>query len=292
MKNRDQQLRLFLEIAQCKSLSKAADVLGLTQSGLSKQLGSLESFLGQPLFERHGRGVTLTDAGRRLRDITRPAYELVDNAIVQLKEEQGVTEGSLCVATIHTLNYYFIADVIAKFMSQRPKVNVMMLGRSSLEVVELVESGKAEIGFVYDTAVASDAVVITPLFEQSMCLVVHEQSPLAAKIDIDLREHSLPLIAFPAQYALRRMLHSVGLDANVVAEVDTVDAMLKLTSLTRGQCILPDRIPLQLLQEYGLVRVNLSRPVLSRRIVGITRHGRTQTALSVLMLEIARTTMH
>ena len=180
MKNRDQQLRLFLEIAQCKSLSKAADVLGLTQSGLSKQLGSLESFLGQPLFERHGRGVTLTDAGRRLRDITRPAYELVDNAIVQLKEEQGVTEGSLCVATIHTLNYYFIADVIAKFMSQRPKVNVMMLGRSSLEVVELVESGKAEIGFVYDTAVASDAVVITPLFEQSMCLVVHEQSPLAA----------------------------------------------------------------------------------------------------------------
>lgn len=287
MNNCDQQLRLFLEIAQCKSLSRAAEALGLTQSGLSKQLSKLEAFLRQPLFERHGRGVALTDAGRRLHDIIRPSYELVDNAVLQLKEHQGVTEGTLRVATIHTLNYYFIADVMAKFMSQRPKVNVTMFGRSSPEVVELVESGKADIGFVYDTAVASDTVDTTPLFEEQMCLVAHEDSAVAAKGEIDLSEQTLPLIVFPPHYALRRMLRTDGLDTTVIAEVETVDAMLKLASLTLGQCVLPDQIPMRLLQDYHLVRVKIARPRLSRRVVGITRHGRTQSALSILMLETA-----
>ncbi|VWC76920.1 MerR family transcriptional regulator [Burkholderia lata] len=292
MKNRDQQLRLFLEIAQHKSLSRAADALGLTQSGLSKQLGSLEEFLRQPLFERHGRGVELTDAGRRLQNVARPAYELVDSTILQLREEQGVTEGNLCVATIHTLSYYFVADVMAKFMSQRPKVNVMMLGRSSPEVVELVESGKADIGFVYDTAVASDAVSITPLFDQTMCLIAHRQSSLAEETEVNLRELSLPLITFPPRYALRRMLHAEGLDTHVVAEVDTVDAMLKLASATHGQCILPDRLPSKLLQENDLVRIKITDPIMVRRVVGITRLGRAQTTLSTLMMEIAKTLMH
>jgi len=287
MKNRDQQLRLFLEIAQCGSLSRAADALDLTQSGLSKQLSSLETFLGQRLFERHGRGVALTDAGRKLDDVARPAYALVDKAILQLQEHQGVTEGTLRVATIHTLSYHFFGEVMATFMSQRPKVNVTMLGRSSPEVVELVESGKADIGFVYDTAVASDAVEITQLFRENMCLVVHEQSPLAMQPDIDLREHPLPLIVFPPHYAIRRMLHANGLDANVAAEVETVDAMLKLASVTLGQCVLPDRIPTKLLQEYHLTRIKIVGPALERSIVAITRRDRVKTALSVLMLEIA-----
>jgi DNA-binding transcriptional LysR family regulator len=286
MKNIDHQLRLFLEIAQRKSLSEAADALNLTQSALSKQLSSLEALLGQALFERHGRGVALTDTGRKLQKVARPAYELVDNAVLQLREQQGVTEGTLRVATIHTLSYYFMADVVAKFMSQRPKVNVTLLGRSSPDAVALVESGSADIGFVYDTAVASDAVDITPLFEETMCLVVHEQSALAAETEVNLRRCALPLIVFPPHYALRRML--LGFDIDVAAEVETVDAMLKLTSLTMGHCILPNRIPVSLLQDYHLTRIKLADPPLCRRVVGITRRGRVQTALTLLMLEIAR----
>jgi DNA-binding transcriptional LysR family regulator len=288
LKNIDHQLRLFVEIARHKSLSAAAEALDANQPGLSRQLASLESSLGQALFERNGRGVELTEAGRKILEVARPAYELIDNAVLQLRDQQGVTEGSLKVATIHTLSYYFIADVMAKFMSQRPKVNVTLLGRSSPEVVELVESGKADIGFAYDTAVVTGGVDITPLFSEEMCLVVPEQSALASRNDVNLCEEKLALIVFPSHYALRRMLHTNDLDAKVAAEVETVDAMLKLTSLTGGQCVLPDRIPVQLLRDYQLARVKISYPPLGRRIVAIAKTGRAQSSLGLLMLEIAR----
>jgi DNA-binding transcriptional LysR family regulator len=116
MKITDLQLRQFLAIASAGSVSKAADALGLTQSGLSKQLSLLEAALGQTLFERHGRGVVLSSAGKTLHDAIRPSYDLIDATVTRLREEQGITEGRLRIATIHPLSTYFVTGVIAKFM--------------------------------------------------------------------------------------------------------------------------------------------------------------------------------
>jgi DNA-binding transcriptional LysR family regulator len=286
--NFDHQLRLFVEIANYRSLSGAAEALSLTQSGLSRQLASLESFIGQSLFVRHGRGVQPTEAGLKLLETARAAYQLIDNAVVQLRDQHGVTAGSLNVATIHTLSYYFMAEVVARFMAQRPQANVSLLGRSSPGVVELVEAGRAEIGFVYDSAVASDELEITPLFEEEMCFVVHENSPFAALSAVTLNAETPPLVVFPANYALRRMLHTRTFDAAVAAEVETVDAMLKLVSLTNGQCVLPSLIPEKLLREYQLVGIPIEEPLMRRRIVAITRRGRPPSAMTSLVLEIAR----
>jgi DNA-binding transcriptional LysR family regulator len=286
--NVDHQLRLLVEIANYKSLSGAAEALCLTQSGLSRQLASLESFVGQPLFIRHGRGVEPTEAGQKLVEAARSAYQLIDNTVVQIRDQHGITAGSLSIATIHTLSYYFMADVVARFMAQRPSANVSLLGRSSPGVVELVEAGRAEIGFVYDSAVASDELDITPLFEEEMCFVVHENSRFAALSAISLNQETPPLVVFPAGYALRRMLHTRTFDAAVAAEVETVDAMLRLVSLTNGQCILPRLIPQKLLREYQLVGIHIEQPMMRRRIVAITRRGRPVSAMTSLVLDIAR----
>ncbi|HEY1610700.1 MAG TPA: LysR family transcriptional regulator [Paraburkholderia sp.] len=283
----DRQLRLFVEIAKCGSLSSAADALSLTQSGLSRQLASLEGAIGQPLFVRNGRGVTPTEAGQKLLEAAGSAFQLIDNTLTQLRDQHGVTAGTLNVATIHTLTYYFMAEVVAKFMAQRPNAGISLLGRSSPGVVELVESGRAEIGFVYDSAVASDELAITPLFEEDMCFVVHENSPFAALASITLDAQTPPLVVFPANYALRRMLHTRSFNASVSAEVETVDAMLKLVSLTNGQCILPTLIPEKLLREYQLTRVTIAAPLMRRRIVAVTRRDRPLSAMTSLMLEIA-----
>jgi len=273
----DRPLRYFLCIADLGSLSKAADKLDQTQSGLSKQLGTLESNLGQSLFVRTGRGVELTEAGTKLYDALAPAFREIDRAVDSVRR-QGVTHGTVRLATVHTLSYYFVAEVFSLFVSTHPDVNLSLLSRSSPEVVALVENGKADLGFVYDSAVDCGTLTSKPLFEDEMALVVLDSSPLESPQDLSTL--SLRLVGFPAHYALRRMIHSAGLQATYVAEAETIDAMLKLVSSGVGHCILPSRIPDRLLADYGLRKVSIERPALRRRVVAISSTGKAMAPLT------------
>ncbi len=282
----DRQLRYFVRIAELKSLSRAAEDLDQTQSGLSRQLAALEAHVGKPLFVRTGRGVELTEAGARLLQGIQPAYRAIDQALEAVRQREGVTQGSVRLATVHTLSYYFMADVVAQFVSSREHVNLSVMGRSSPEVVTLVESGKADIGFVYDAAVASDALASTPLFDDDMCLIVRDG--VVAEDGVDLGAMALRLVGFPSHYALRKMIHSAGLQPEFVAEAETIDAMLKLVSSGVGACILPSRIPQKLLTDYGLRQVAIGSPVLRRRVVAITLAQRQPLPLVRELLDCAR----
>ncbi|SFP33522.1 DNA-binding transcriptional regulator, LysR family [Variovorax sp. OK605] len=268
----DRQLRYFLRIAELGSLSRAADDLDQTQSGLSRQLAALEAHLGKPLFLRTGRGVELTEAGRKLRELTQGSYRTIDAALDAVRTREGITHGTVRLATVHTLSYYFMGDVVARFVSRHDGANLSLMGRSSPEVVELVESGKADAGFVYDSAVASQALASTPLFDDDMCLVVQEASNIGEAIDLTAE---LPrLVGFPSHYVLRRMIHSSGLNPSFVAEAETVDALLELVASGVGACILPQRIPDKLLGDHRLRKVAIVQPALRRRVVAIVRCDR------------------
>ncbi|HWK71609.1 MAG TPA: LysR family transcriptional regulator [Burkholderiaceae bacterium] len=281
----DRQLRYFLKIAELSSLSKAAEELDVSQSGLSRQLASLEAFLGQALFTRTGRGVTLTEAGKRLQQGTEQHYAQIDAALEAAKITEGGQEGSLRVATIHTLSHYF-ANLLTKFVSQHRRVNLSVMARSSPGVVELVEKGKADIGFVYDSAVASETLTSVTLFDDKMCFIV-QKGRYPADTRINLHDAEIALVGFPEDYALRRMLKSADLDGVVVAEANTIDAMLQLVSLGIGGCILPEHTPSGLLDDHGLTKLPLAEPLLQRRVVAIVRNTGTVPSLAQQLLEMA-----
>ena len=285
MENADRQLRLFVKIAELKSLSRAADALDLTQSGISRQLSALEAHVGKPLFSRTGRGVELTRAGEKLFEVAKAAYANIDEALESVRDKEGVTQGHIRIAVIHTLSYYFMSDVVAEFMVQRESVNLSLISRSSPEVVTLVESGKADIGFVYDSAVDSAELQSIPLFEDEMCMIVGGDS--AWPDDIDLTTSRYKLIGFPSHYALRKMLQSSGLAPEFVAEADTIDSMLKLVSSGVGACVLPTRIPDKLIADYGLKKLRIIRPLLRRRVVAIVRDSKHSSPLVRELLKIA-----
>lgn len=282
----DRQLRYFLKIAELSSLSKAAEALDVSQSGLSRQLATLEAFLGQSLFVRTGRGVCLTEAGRKLQQGTEHNYAQIDAALETARIKDGSLEGSLRVAAIHTLSHYLASNLLTKFISQHRTVNLSVMARSSPDVVALVEKGKADIGFVYDSAVASEALRSVALFDDEMCLVV-QKGRFPVDVAINLHDAGLVLVAFPEDFALRRMLKSASLDDLVVAEANTIDAMLQLVSLGIGGCILPEHTPSRLLDDHGLVKLPLAAPVLHRRVVAIVRSTGTVPALAQQLLKMA-----
>jgi LysR family transcriptional regulator, transcription activator of glutamate synthase operon len=285
LENLDRQIRYFVKIAELKSLSKAADSLDLTQSGLSRQLAALEAYIGKPLFSRTGRGVEPTGAGKFLLNAAKSAYVMIDDAIETVREKEGVTQGNVRLATVHTLSYYFTADVVSAFVGARPHVNLSLMGRSSPEVVELVETGKADIGFVYDAAVASADVISIPLFEDEMCLIIGEDS--SVKDGVDLTVAPPRLVGFPKNYALRKMLESSGMRPEFAAEAETVDAMLRLIASGVGACVLPSRMPDGIVRDYKLKKVSISKPLMKRRVVAVIRADRHPTGLIKQLLETA-----
>ncbi len=170
----------------------------------------------------------LTDAGRILLDATRPGYSVIDQALETVREKEGITQGCVHLAAVHTLSYYFTADVVADFVGTRPHVNLSLKGRSAPEVVELVETGKADVGFVYDSAVASPDLTTIPLFEDEMCLIMREAE--AYPDGVDLTVAAPRFVGFPPNYALRKMLEGGGIRPEFAAVAETVDAMLRLVS--------------------------------------------------------------
>jgi DNA-binding transcriptional LysR family regulator len=285
VENLDRKIRYFAKIADLKSLSKAADSLDLSQSALSRQLAVLETYVGKPLFSRTGRGVELTDAGRILSEAAKTGFARIDEALETIRDKEGVTQGNVRLATVDALTYYFTGDVVTSFMSLRPKVNLSLMARSSLEVVELVESGKADVGFVYDSVVASPDLTSIPLFVDEMCLIIDQDSPVSDHVD--LMNAPPRLVVFPQDHALRRMLEGGGLRLEFAAEVDTVDAMLRLVASGVGACVLPQRMPDNVIKDHRLKKVRIANPSMKRRVVAIVRGERHPSGLIKQLLETA-----
>ncbi len=283
----DQRIRYFLTIAETGSLSEAAERLGVTQSGLSRQLKQLEDHLGRPLFTRTGRGVALNDIGKRLEAASRPAFRAIDDALDTLRTESGVAPGTIRIAMVHTLSLYFLPPLLAQFRHAYPTVNTYVLGRGSPEVVNLVGSGKVDLGFVYDVAVTIEGLNVERLFEERMCLVYHRDTPVDVPVD-DGQSWAAPLVTFPKYYALRQMLHRAQLDRHVVAEVETVDAMLRLVSCKLGVCVLPDLIPDSEFDRLQLVRRPIALPDLRRWVVGISRADAALPVASRHLMDLAK----
>jgi LysR family transcriptional regulator, transcription activator of glutamate synthase operon len=199
----------------------------------------LENHPEKALFSRTGRGMELTEVGKLLLEVAKSGDALVDEAMETVRESEGVTRGNVRLAVVHTLSYYFAADVLSAFLGARPRVNLSLMGRSSPEVVELVERGKANIGFVYDSAVASGELTSIPLFDDDMCLITCQDNEFEDGIDLTVTP--LRLVGFSQHCALRRMLEADGMRPEFGAEVETVDAMLRLVASRVGACILPSR---------------------------------------------------
>jgi DNA-binding transcriptional LysR family regulator len=285
MENLDRQVRYFIKIAELKSISRTADNLDLTQSGLSRQLAALEAYLGKPLFSRTGRGVELTDAGRVLREAAKSGYSVIDQVLETVRDREGITQGNIRLGAVHTLSYYFTADVVASFVGARPGVNLTLMGRSTPEVVRLVEIGEADIGFVYDSAVDSPNITTVPLFEDEMCLIMREAE--ACPDGVNLTVAAPKFVGFPRNYALRKMLEGGGLHPEFAAEAETVDAMLQLVSSGVGACVLPSRMPDGIIKDRGLKKVRIAKPVMRRRVVAIFRGDRHPTGLIKELLDMA-----
>ena len=140
------QLRGFVETARQKSFTKAAERLFLSQPAVSLQIKSLEEELGERLFDRRGRQVNLTDAGRVLLHRARQILGLIDRALEDVASLQGLEIGSVTVAASDTNCAYILPPVVRAFREAFAGIEIQLVDCMSPEVVRLVATGEVDLG--------------------------------------------------------------------------------------------------------------------------------------------------
>lgn len=282
--SRDNQLRVFVAVAKANSLREAAEILAVTQPALSKQIRALELALGTKLFLRHGRGMQLTPDGHALFLKVEPLLNSLDATFAH-SGHQSQHGGTLRIATVQTLIAYFIPELSRQLLAIYPDTHLTIHCDSSANVVESVERGKADIGFVYETAVDVPDLISEPLFEERLALYMRAEKDADAIALTDMA--ALKLILPPKPYALRRMVErALGSSVQPYIECDSLELSLRLVLISDGVTVLPESLPRDMVEDRGLRREPLTA-IPSRRLVAISRSVRGQSRAFDTALEIA-----
>lgn len=164
-----EQLKVFVAIAEHGHVTRAATALGRTQSAVSASLAALESRHGVSLFDRIGRGVELSEAGRVFLPEARAVLGRADAALRALDDLTGLRRGRLALAASQTVASYWLPRHVAAFAAAYPGIELALSVGNTGQVAEWLLSGDADLGFVEGpldeprltaTRVASDRVAL------------------------------------------------------------------------------------------------------------------------------------
>ena len=136
-------LQTFVTVAMTRNISRAADIVNLTQPAVSLQIKQLEDKLGTPLFLRHP--LRLTDAGEHLFHNAQQILAQWQTTLEFVNDEKGLSAGSLTIACSDTLMRFHLLEKISAFKHRHPQVKLSLLNRTSHGAQQAVLDGEADI---------------------------------------------------------------------------------------------------------------------------------------------------
>ena len=236
-------LRLFRAVARNGTLTGAAQSLNLSQSALSTQLKSLEESLGHDLFERRGRGLVLTEAGRIALDHAEAIFRTADDLAATLKEATR-SRRALRVGALSTLSRNFQIQFLRPLIG-RPDVEVVLRSGSQSELLRGLESLALDVVLtnIHPPRDASSQWLITKLAEQPVSLIGTAKRLGRKKMKLAELIAAHPLVLPTPETSLRAAFDAVvaTLDVapQIAAEADDMAMLRLLTREDAGLCVIP-----------------------------------------------------
>ncbi|CAO3428211.1 LysR family transcriptional regulator [Azospirillum doebereinerae] len=265
------QLRTFIHVAELGSLNKAAGRLRIAQPALSRQIRLLEEELGVRLFDRHGRGMALTEEGR---DTLRHATRVVA-ALEELKASAAgpgtALSGHVAIGLPPTVADIVSVPLVAAFRAQHPKVMVQLVSAYSGYLLDWLYRGEIDVAMLYDPR-ASYALRSQPLMRERLFLIGPADAGLTKDRPVPFRQAAVrPLLLPSHRQGLRVILEKIALDLgvalNVIVETDSYTALKDLVRHGHGCTILPLAPNHEDVAAGRLTAAPLTDPAPSRQLV-------------------------
>lgn len=234
-------LAAFDAAAREGHITRAAGLLGVPQSSLSRRLRALEQTIGVPLFQQVGRGVSLTTAGRDLHERTRDLVWALDDAVSAVRSNADPDSGLVRFGFPHTLGPVSIPSLLAEFHQNAPKIRLHLVQAHGEALAEMVRDGRLDLAVMIPPP---DDLPVTVLGHQRILLHVARTHPLAGRTRVDLAElASEHFITSPPSYHLRQILDSccteAGFTPHVAFEISDLETIRALVGHGLGIAVLP-----------------------------------------------------
>ena len=274
------QIEAFVQVAQHRSFSKAADALFLTQPSVTARIQSLERDLGEALFERNGRGVRMTEMGGAFLPFARRALKTLQDGRDALEGMRNLDIGTLKLGSALTVSTYVLPKILKKYCSAFPGVEVSVHSGRSEQVLQMVLSD--EVHCALERTMHHPEIITTPLYEDDLVLVAAPEHRFARKMTATVEEVGREaLILFDKGSSYNALIQGVfrqhGILPKTLMEMDTMEATKKMVEEGMGIALLPKVSTEREIELGRIVPIAVSNATLPRRQISlIFRKNRKQ----------------
>ena len=231
----------FSTVARCGGITRAASALNTVQSNVTKRIGTLEAEVGVSLFERHSRGMKLTEAGRRLLPYAERMTALSREAIAAARDD-GTPKGPLAIGSMETTAAVRLPSLLVQFHKRFPAVHLSLRTGPTASLVASVLDGSLDGAFVAGPIDHAD-LTVTGAFIEDLVLVTARRWTSLADLRKGTSEAGPTALVFRTGCSYRQRLEALFADLGWPSasrfEFGTLDGIIGCVAADMGVTLLP-----------------------------------------------------
>ena len=235
--------KVFCDLVETASFSRAASLNSITQSAVSQQIRSLERRFEVSLIERGKKNFSVTQEGRALLLASKEILHAFENLGDRIRELQNVVAGELKIATIYSIGLHELPPFLKKYRAMYPEVAVKIDYRRSAQVYTEVLEGDADLGLVAFPTKRT-GLVVEDFWRDKLVLICHPAHALAERRRVRLRDlQGEKFISFepdlPTRKVIDRLLRDQGVEVEHTMEFDNIETVKRAVEIENGISIVP-----------------------------------------------------
>jgi len=276
-----ENLKIFSDLVESQSFSKAAKLNGITQSAVSQQLRAMEKHFNALIVDRSQKQFHLTREGQKLYDSAKELLHLYEKLMSELQEMKKVISGTIHISTIYSIGLHELPPYVKEFLQEFPDVNVRVEYRRANLVYEDILHNAVDFGLVAFPVKMRQLETI-PFQEDQLIVISSPNSPLAKRKNVKIEE--LPNYKFigfdqdiPTRKATDQLFRDAKLDADPVMEFDNIETVKRAVEIDAGIAIVPSTTVIQEIKQGLLSSCKIEGRKLVRPLAIVHRKGRVLT---------------
>ncbi|MEK4979027.1 MULTISPECIES: LysR family transcriptional regulator [Bacillales] len=238
------QLITFRTVASTLNFSRAAEVLSYVPSNVTMQMKALEDELGVRLFDRLGKQLVLTTAGKRFLTHVQSVLDQLEEAKTVVHDNE-VLSGTLTISANEVICAYRLPAVFQLFRSRHPGVRLIFRSVPNQELKQTLFEGSADVVFMLDEPIRSSGLAVEPLLEETFRLFAAPDHPLAKRTVLRLEDFHEEVFltnekGCPYRTMFDRSFEKEGIDSITYLEFQSAEAIKQCAISGIGIAFLPE----------------------------------------------------